>query len=836
MLTPHGSTLSASILALIPLLLGSAPLAIAATTDDDAISLTGLGPEGEPAQLIVDATDVAVEVSASYASVTLTQRFTNPHDFPLEAVYRYPLPHDASVTRVGMIIGDTLINSELRPKEEARARYEAAKEEGHHAALTESLKPNIFEQAVANIMPGDVVYITLHFVAPMHFSEGVYRFNMPTVVGPRFDPRRAPESATSRTRSAVNPRYIRAPQATHALSLSMRLRPGKPVFQVFSDSHALEVQHTKPDDVWVHLKDPDALANRAVNIQYRLATAEASSGLIAHRDNPKLPGTFALTLDPPAHTETLPAVPRELIFVVDTSGSMMGTPMTRVRAAMKHAVQSLGPDDIFNIIDFASEAAKMSEGPLTNTPENVERALSFITEMRSAGGTDMLAGIRAALDGAADPNRMRVVCFMTDGYIGNEEDVLEAVRQHIGQSRLFSFGVGADINTFLLSEMSRIGRGATQTVNIGAHAEPIDQVVGRFYAMIGQPVLTDIVIDWGNLKVSGAARETLPDLFAGQPLKLLGRYHRAGSDVVRLSARRGSEPITLEMAVTLPEREPDHAALEVMWAKAEITSLLRTNAWEDTPEVVTAVTELAMKYSLLSRYTSFIAVQRDIVANDQPEHLNRVLAAVHLPAGTEDQALFGQARPVSLSPNAIKPGDPEILVNAPEDARAVTALLPWGEHVYCSWDAGLRRWIGRFLVPREADDGAYRVRIFIEDAVGDIIIHSVGYTVDSEAPLMRLELEDNVAQPGGRIKLTAYPVTQGHKAEDGAAYFRAELRRAVAHLGEHRVILRPSDDGASWTGELSLDETIALGHHRVRLVVTDRANNTSTTDVILEVQ
>ena len=180
------------------------------------------------------------------------------------------------------------------------------------------------------------------------------------------------------------------------------------------------------------------------------------------------------------------------------------------------------------------------------------------------------------------------------------------------------------------------------------------------------------------------------------------------------------------MAVTLPEREPDHAALEVMWAKAEITSLLRTNAWEDTPEVVTAVTELAMKYSLLSRYTSFIAVQRDIVANDQPEHLNRVLAAVHLPAGTEDQALFGQARPVSLSPNAIKPGDPEILVNASEDARAVTALLPWGEHVYCSWDAGLRRWIGRFLVPREADDGAYRVRIFIEDAVGDIIIHSVG--------------------------------------------------------------------------------------------------------------
>nr|ACU26442.1 uncharacterized protein [uncultured bacterium HF186_25m_18N5]ACU26513.1 uncharacterized protein [uncultured bacterium HF186_25m_27D22] len=794
-----------------------------AQLSEDAVCLLGLDASGSERPFTLESTDVKATVSAGYASVVVTQTFRNPFESPLEGVYRFPLPHNAAVDRVGLIVGGRLIEAEIRAKEKARELYEAAKAEGRRAALVESKRPNVFEQAVANVLPGELVHVTLRYVAPVHYEDAEYVFTFPGVVGPRYASVKGSEAMT--TQAAVNPRYIADKETRHRVSLELHLNESATVFQAHSPSHALEIDAGPDKSTYVSLADPDALPNRTIEVRYMLASTQPVARVSAHR-KPGQTGTFALTLEPPLKVDPDQVTPKELFFVVDTSGSMMGEPLDKARAAMRYALERMGPDDTFQIIDFASGVASLAPRPLPNTPENLRKGLAFIEAMTSQGGTEMLAGIRAALDGPTPPGRLRIVAFMTDGYIGNDGDILDYIDQSVGQARLFSFGVGEDVNRYLLEEMATRGRGTVQYVRLGDAAAPVDEVVETFYARMGQPLLTDVSIDWGALKVESLSPRLIPDLFVGLPLRIFGRYTRAGRAEVTIRGSRGGERVAIPVIVDLPEHAPEHSAIELMWAKDTIARMLHPNAWEDTQETIDAVTKLGLRHNILTRYTSFVAVERDLVANATPELLHKALAAVHLPAGMRPEGLFGAKRRATLTPNAIKPGDPEIMVHAPRSARRVHAILPWGEHVPCAWEPIHGAWLGRFLVPREAQEGRYRVRVYITHASGEVEIVSLTYVVDATAPAMDLTLSHTQASAGESVQVFATPIESVTRGQSSSLVrIRADVRRARVVFGNDVLPLSPDALGHGWSAVLQVPKDLAPGRYPVDLLVTDMAMN-----------
>lgn len=810
------------LIALTLALLGSWSVAHAAPPDD-CVTLVAVDSEGGERPFTLESTDVKAEASAGYASVVVTQTFRNPFDLPLEGIYRFPLPHQAAVDRVALIVGGRFIEAEIQAREEAKAVYERAKKEGRRAALVASKRPNVFEQSVANVMPGELVHVTLRYVAPLRYEDSEYIFTFPGVVGPRYT---SPSASTQTGPAAqVNPGYVADEDTRHRLSVELHLNDAAPVFQVHSPSHKLLTEAAEDDTVWVSLADTEALPNRTVEMRYRLAAAAPVASLVAHKDVDET-GTFVLTVEPPATVDTKDIQPKELVFVVDTSGSMMGEPLDKARAAMRYALKQMGPSDTFQVIDFASGVSSLAAQPLANTPENLRRGLAFIDGMSSDGGTEMLAGMRAALEGPTSSGRLRIVCFMTDGYIGNDGDVLDYVDNHVGQARLFSFGVGEDVNRYLLDEMASRGRGAVQYVRLGAAADPVEQVVETFYARMGQPLLTDVRINWGGLKVAEVSPQRIPDLFVGLPLRVFGRYEAAGRGQVTIEGMQGGERVAIPITVTLPERATEHSAIEVMWAKQKVAELLHPNEWQDSKEVIAQVTELGLQHHILTRYTSFVAVERDLVANPTPELLQQALAAVHLPAGMRPEGLFGKRRKASLTPNAIKPGDPEILVHAPRDARDVHAILPWGERIACAWEPIHSAWLGRFLVPREAQEGRYRVRVYVTHRSGKIEVISLTYVVDATAPAMDLTLDQPTVTAGGEVVAHATPIESVSRGQRSSfVRIRADVRRAIVVLNGQRIPLAPDLIGHGWSARIPIPADLAPGRYVLELLVTDMAMN-----------
>jgi len=496
--------------------------------------------------------------------------------------------------------------------------------------------------------------------------------------------------------------------------------------------------------------------------------------------------------------------------------------------AMSKALRTMGPDDTFQVINFGSEASTLSSVPLHRTPQNVARALHYITNLQSEGGTEMLTGVRTALSGPTDPKRMRVVMFMTDGYIGNDEEVIHYIQDHIGNARLFSFGVGSSVNRYLLDSLSQVGRGAVEYVLPGD--DPTFSV-DRFYARIARPYLTNIELDWGSLPITEISPQLIPDLFVGQPLRILGRYDRSAQGTIIIRGEIGGKPVTIPVEVHLPEKEANNRVLELMWARGEVSRLERALYPNEPKEVVEEIKEIGLRYQIVTRYTSMVAVERDLIANPHPEDLRKALAAVHLPAGMSDASVFADvAANGSLSPDRFKPGDPEIIVHAPEDARRVIAVLPWGEVLECSWEENLDAWMARFLVPREAEEGLYRVRVFIEGRDGSIDSFTLFYKVDSSAPVMDFELGETSLSPGQTVDLRATPISSIYEGkvrnkEGILVSVRTDVKRAVVRVGKTQALLEHDPESESWIGAITLPADLPPGPITFELVVTDYAGN-----------
>jgi Ca-activated chloride channel family protein len=341
--------------------------------------------------------------------------------------------------------------------------------------------------------------------------------------------------------------YLRPEQRSgHDIALTVNLDAGVEVEKVESRNHQIKVKRESPRRAAVVLDPADNVPNRDFVLRYKVAGEQTKSGLLAQKDE-KGQGYFTLMLIPPNDLAGLPPRPLEMVFTLDVSGSMNGAPIEQSKAAMRYALTQMGPDDTFQVVQFASGANRLSERPLPATPENVRRALAYIDRTRGAGGTMMLEGIRASLDAPHDESRLRFVSFLTDGYIGNEAEIFRAVKSALGPARVFSFGVGSAPNRYLLDGLARNGRGAVAYLGLNDDAT---DVMAHFYQRIRRPALTHVQVDWGGMQVSDVFPREIPDLFVGRPVVLTGKFAgNADGKSIRVRGRVGNEVQSVEVPV-----------------------------------------------------------------------------------------------------------------------------------------------------------------------------------------------------------------------------------------------------------------------------------------------
>ena len=582
-------------------------------------------------------TDVKADIAGYIATVDVTQQFQNPYDGKIEAVYVFPLPHNAAVNEFVMIVGDRKIRGIIRERQEAEQIYQAARAHGHVASLLTQERPNVFTQKVANIEPGKRIDISIRYFNTLSYADGSYEFVFPMVVGPRFNPPSQTDGVGavgvgSRGASGqkTEVQYLRPEQRSgHDIALSVRLNAGVAVEDVKSANHRVSVAKADAGGAMrVDLDKGDAIPNKDFVLRYKVAGEDVKPGLIAHRGKDGT-GYFTLMLFPPADLGDLPRQPLEMFFTLDVSGSMAGAPIEQSKAAMRYALRNMRPQDTFQIVLFAGDARTMSPaGPVPATRENVREAMRFMEQTDAGGGTMMLEGIRASLEAQHDESRPRFVAFLTDGYIGNETEILGELHRALGPSRVFSFGVGSSPNRYLLDHMAKLGRGAVAYLDVNDRSE---YVMAHYFQRITHPALTDVSIDWGGMQAAEVFPQRLPDLFVGRPVILTGKFRGDGNTTIKVSGKVGGRTRQFEIPVKLDDPRRTHAALPPVWARMKIADLAGQSAYDPNAQLPQQVKQVAMEYGLMSAYTAFVAV--DATSKTAGDHGTSVAVPVPVPDG-----------------------------------------------------------------------------------------------------------------------------------------------------------------------------------------------------------
>jgi len=625
-------------------------------------TLQAIGPENKPlGDCPLEHTDVQVDISGFVARVRVTQKFANPFKDKIEAVYTFPLGADAAVTDMTMKVGKRIIRGQIKPREEARQIYEQAKAAGHVASLLDQERPNIFTQSVANIEPGKRIEIVITYTDILTYEEGTYQFVFPMVVGPRYIPGsptgkkgtgRAPDTTEVPDASRITPPVAPEGQrAGHDIAVRVTLDAGMQIKSIESKQHKIGInwrnaQHTFAK---VELTKERVIPNKDFVLEYATADDDIGDTMLMHTS--KRGGYFALILEPPKKVKPQQIRPRELVFVIDSSGSMRGFPIDTAKNVMSRCVRNLRPNDTFNMITFAGRTSRLWNKAMPNTAENRTKALEFLKSLRGAGGTEMMKAINACLGGQRDPMRTRIVCFMTDAYVGNDMAIIDAVRKNVSRAHVFSFGIGRSVNRYLLDNMARAGRGDVEYV-LGPKGAP--KAAERFYDRIDAPVLGDITVDWGPLAKHVDAMEVyprhVPDLFSVKPLILKGRFKPGQTDVsgtITIRGTTGAGKFERKVKVTLPARQSANDVIAAQWARAKVAHLMdqhlaAAQVGKPDPGIKERIVGLGVGYRLLTQYTSFVAVEEKVVTiGGQPR---TVAVPVEMPEGVSHEGVFGPGK------------------------------------------------------------------------------------------------------------------------------------------------------------------------------------------------
>ncbi|MEG5060982.1 VIT domain-containing protein [Microcoleus sp. A2-C5] len=616
-------------------------------------------------------TEVKAKIAGNISRVEVVQKFENPFPESLEAVYVFPLPDEAAVDDMEIKIGDRTIKADIKRRDEALEIYQKARQQGRTAGLLEQERDNIFTQSLANIKPGEKIEVTIRYTESLKFADGDYEFVFPTVVGPRY----ISQNTTDADR--INPPVLPPnTRSGHDIAVSVEIDAGVAIGNVRSTSHQITTERTG-NTVRVQLAESDTIPNKDLILRYRVAGENTRATVLSQSD--QRGGHFATYLIPALNYKNNEIVPKDVVFLMDTSGSQQGDPLAKSKELMRRFIQGLNPKDTFTIIDFANTAKALSTTPLANTEANRQRAINYIDALQANGGTELLNGIQTVMKfPATKTGTLRSIVLITDGYIGNEKEVLAQVQQSLKPgNRLYSFGVGSSVNRFLLNRLAQVGRGTSQVIR---QDEPSAAAAEKFFRQINSPVLTNIQISWEGV---GEKPEIYPiappDLFASQPLVLFGKKSDRTNGKLRIRGTQAGGkayeqilPVNFAQSggrqrestsVTPTATDFGNSAVAQLWGRSRIQDLMNQMFGGETKSLVEAVTNTALNYHLLSEYTAFVAVSEEVRVEPDGSR-RRVQVPVELPQGVSYDGIFereesdqtrGGTRSSNSTPNFARP-------------------------------------------------------------------------------------------------------------------------------------------------------------------------------------
>ncbi|MCF3626290.1 after-VIT domain-containing protein [Planktothrix agardhii 1801] len=603
-------------------------------------------------------TQVKAKISGNVSQVEVSQTFENPFKEPLEAIYVFPLPDQAAVDQMVIKIGDRTIKSKIETREDAKEIYQRAKAQGRTTALLEQERDNIFTQSVANIQPGEQISVTIRYIDQLKFEGGNYEFVFPMVVGPRYIPGQLINKNQPNTDQVPDADRITSPiidretKSPHKIQVDVEIDAGVAIENVRSTSHKIITQQ-QGNRIFVSLDQSDQIPNKDLILRYQISGENTRASVLTEVDQQG--GHFAAYLLPAISYNPNQIIPKDVIFLMDTSGSQEGEPLKKSQELMKRFIQGLNSEDTFNIIDFANTTNTLSEIPLENTPANRQKAINYINQLQADGGTELLNGIQAVMRFTSpSQGRLRSIVLLTDGYIGNDQEIIAAVQNKLKPgNRLYAFGVGSSVNRFLLNRLGEIGQGTTQIVR---QDEPTETVVETFFKQINNPILTDLEITWQG---EGLKPEIYPvslsDLFDNQPLVLFGRKLDRRNGLLKITGITAKgDRYEQTLPVNFPEinnNESGNIAIAKLWGRARIKDLMNQMFSGETKSGVEGVTRTALSYQLLSEYTAFIAVSEEVRVDPNGTR-QTVEVPLELPQGVSYDGIFGTPKPAQLPSSA----------------------------------------------------------------------------------------------------------------------------------------------------------------------------------------
>jgi Ca-activated chloride channel family protein len=594
-------------------------------------------------RLPLKATDVKVSIAGVIADVKVTQRYRNDGTRPIEAEYVFPGSTRAAVYGLTMTIGERRIKAQIREKQQARAEYQAAKSAGKSAALLEQHRPNVFKMNVANILPGDVVDVELQYTELVVPTDSVYEFVFPTVVGPRYTTQ--PQAGTSPLdRWQQNP-YLRAGEsAADDFDLHVTINSGIPLKETSSPTHRVQVQYRNAQRAEIEvLRDERKAQNRDFILHYQLAGAQIESGLLLYEGAKE--NYFLAMIEPPKRVTAAQIPPRDYVFIVDVSGSMNGFPLDVTKELMRSLLSSLRPTDTFNVMLFAGNSLVLSDIPLPATEANIHRGITLIDSQEGGGATELLPALRRALALPGAEERSRSIVVATDGYVSVEAEAFDLIRNNLGRANLFAFGIGSSVNRYLIEGMARIGQGEPFIVANETEAAPQAEAMRRY---IESPVLTKTELVAQGFEIYDTEPPGIPDVLAARPVVVYGKWRGPRQGTLTLRGLSGAGAFEKSFDLGRERPQADNAALGYLWARNRIARLDDYQRVANDPDRVREITDLGLRYGLLTAYTSFVAID-DVVRNDRPKDTQNVKQPLPLPEGVTNLAVGGEV-PTSPEP------------------------------------------------------------------------------------------------------------------------------------------------------------------------------------------
>jgi Ca-activated chloride channel family protein len=588
-------------------------------------------------RLPLKATRVDVRIAGVIADVTVTQHYRNEGQRAIEARYVFPGSTRAAVYAMNVRLGERLLTARIREKQQARIEYDTAKKDGKTSALLEQHRPNVFEMNVANIMPGDDVAVELRYTELLVPEDAEYGFVFPTVVGPRYN---SPQGAAAHERWLSSPYLPTGAAGPASFELAVRIDTPLAVKEIASSSHDIAVEGVGTEHASVALRPvPDggrAADNRDFVLRYRLAGDRIESGLMLFRGETE--NFFLALVEPPKAIPARQINPRDYIFVIDISGSMHGYPLETSKVLLENLIGGLRPSDTFNVMLFSGSNRVLSPTSVPATRANIERALQTIRQMGGSGSTEIVPALKRVAELPKAPDVSRSVIFVTDGYVTVEAEVFRLIAKNLNQANVFAFGIGTSVNRHLIEGMARAGQGeafiVTKPAEAAAQAE-------RLRRMIESPVLTQVKARFEGLDVYDVEPQQLPDVLGGRPVVVFGKWRGDPGYAARgklvVEGRAADGPYRAEVATTGRE-DRTSVALRHLWARQRIGALTDQEALEGGGAQKAAIIDLGLRYSLLTQYTSFIAVDQ-VVRNPNPALAPTVAQPSPMPEGVSNLAI-----------------------------------------------------------------------------------------------------------------------------------------------------------------------------------------------------